>query len=214
MRNRAKYLLFLLLMPMHVTKADGIDNINKMDSLLKKEIIKQVEQLYKEIIVDDRDISFLEKKGMLVYFGKQERDKVREIAKKYNLKSDDLYKVIYKESGGNPKAQNSITKATGLIQWMPKTAEKFGTSIEALLNMSVLEQLEYVDKYIGFWSNIKPINSYLDLYLCIFYPSAIGKDLSHIICNGGVVYKSNIGIDRKGDNDGALTLSDINLWLS
>jgi hypothetical protein len=214
MKNRVKYLILSLLLPLSAVNADYKTDLDNIDPVLKKEIIAQVEQLYKELIIDDRDITFLEKKGMLKYFGTEEREKTRKIAEKHNLDVEDLYKVIYKESRGNPQAQNSITNATGLIQFMPKTAERFNTSVEALLSMSVLEQLDYVDNYIGYWSKIKPIDSYLDLYLCIFYPAAIGKDLSYVISNGGHVYKANKGIDRSGNNDGVLTLCDINTWLS
>lgn len=213
MKNRIKYLLLALLISSE-TFTNGDVKEPTMNAVLKKSFTEQVEKLYRESIKEQQILTFLEKKQMLKYFGKPERDKAKQIAQNLSIDVEWLYMVIYKESRGNPKAINKITNATGLIQWMPSTAVRFDTTVESLYEMSVLEQLDYVEKYIKFFQKKSNIDSYLDLYLCIFYPSAIGKELSHVISNGGNVYKANKGIDHKGNNDGILSLYDIKQWLS
>lgn len=48
----------------------------------------------------------------------------------------------------DPAIQNRI-RATGLIQFIPDTALLFGTTVERLKRMSAVEQLVYVEKYLG-----------------------------------------------------------------
>jgi len=43
-----------------------------------------------------------------------------------------LANVINFESGGNPQARNPVSGATGLIQFMPSTAQRLGTSTAAI----------------------------------------------------------------------------------
>lgn len=77
------------------------------------------------------------------------------------------------------KIQNPTTKATGLIQFMPATAKILGTSTENLLKMSNVQQLEYVKKYFINYKN-KLLN-FVDVYLVIFFPLAVGKDDNFVI---------------------------------
>ena len=67
-------------------------------------------------------------------------------------------------------------RATGLIQFMPKTAEGLGTSTEELSKMSRSEQLEYVDKH--FETNLKGRlgdegGDISDLYMSVLFPAAV-----------------------------------------
>ena len=43
--------------------------------------------------------------------------------------------------------ERSKYRATGLIQFMPKTAKNFGTSTQELFKMDNVKQLDYVHKY-------------------------------------------------------------------
>ena len=74
------------------------------------------------------------------------------------------------ESGFDPAATNKQSGATGLIQFMPKTAAALGTTTDALRAMTAVEQLEYVRKY---FKDRKLAAR--DVYPAIFFPAAIGK---------------------------------------
>jgi hypothetical protein len=81
--------------------------------------------------------------------------KINAIAKELNFNPQDLLKVIYSESGGDPHAVNRSTGATGLIQFMPKTAQSLGTSVAQLRGMSAEQQLDYVYKYLSKYKRTK-----------------------------------------------------------
>lgn len=84
-----------------------------------------------------------------------------------------LMAVMMFESGINPAAVNKWSGATGLIQFMPSTARNLGTSVEELRNMSSIDQLQYVERYLRPYSG--KLNSLVDVYFAVFFPAAIGK---------------------------------------
>jgi len=53
---------------------------------------------------------------------------LKNTAKKLNVPSDSLYRLINFESGWDPKAKNPTSGARGLIQFMPSTASWLGFS--------------------------------------------------------------------------------------
>jgi hypothetical protein len=133
--------------------------------------------------------------------------KLEKVAKELGVKSNDLLAIMKQESGVNPKAVNSTSGATGLIQFMPSTAAELGTSTAALKNMSAVEQLDYVYRYFKM-HGVKPGMDVGDLYLAVFYPAAVGKDDAHVISDAGKsVYNQNKGLDR--NKDGTLTVADV-----
>jgi AraC-like DNA-binding protein len=73
--------------------------------------------------------------------------KLEEVAKRLKVSKADLMGIMKHESGLNPHAVNPYTGATGLIQFMPTTAKRLGTSVQELRNMSAIEQLNYVEKF-------------------------------------------------------------------
>ena len=101
-------------------------------------------------------------------------DKVKHIANNLGVKPEHLMFVMWFETAHtlNHKIQNKI-RATGLIQFMPKTAYELGTSVEELKAMSNLEQLDYVEKYLARFKG--KLTDYVDLYCAVFYPAAVGK---------------------------------------
>jgi hypothetical protein len=99
--------------------------------------------------------------------------KVRDVAAKLSVDPNWLMAVMYKESRLNHKAVNSKGGATGLIQFMPATANGLGTSTAALLNMSNLDQLDYVHAFYRPYRN--RIKSYVDMYKATFLPISLGK---------------------------------------
>jgi len=90
-----------------------------------------------------------------------------------------LLTCMYMESRFNPKAVNTSTKATGLIQFMPATAPALGTSTDSLYTMDNVTQMLYVQKYLSAYKG--KMKSLSDVYLAIFYPTAIGKPNSFVI---------------------------------
>ena len=86
------------------------------------------------------------------------------------------------ESKINSKAVNSSSGATGLIQFTPQTAKDLGTTTAELKNMSPVEQLDYVEKYLvkykkaaGFKANEKLDAG--DLYALVFLPGRANRDI-------------------------------------
>lgn len=113
--------------------------------------------------------------------------------------------VMQFESGFNPAARNALSNATGLIQFMPSTAARLGTSIEALRGMSFSQQLQYVIKYFGEKAGLRSLE---DTYLKVFYPVAIGHADDWVVANeGSAVYSQNRGFDTS--HKGYITKSDI-----
>lgn len=135
--------------------------------------------------------------------------RVEEIAKKINCTPADLLAVMNSESGLNANAKNKYTGATGLIQFMPKTARALGTSVEELSNMSELQQLDFVEKYL-----VNAKKSYIksdrtlgagDLYGLIFMPAKTNHGV--FAQQGTKAYRQNRGLDY--DGDGIITKKDL-----
>jgi hypothetical protein len=101
--------------------------------------------------------------------------KVIEISNKLNIPPKWLMGVMNSESGLNHKAINNNGGATGLIQFMPNTIQHvLKTTQQHLLNMSNVEQLEYVYMFYK-QAGVGRFKRMTDLYLFTFYPVALGK---------------------------------------
>jgi hypothetical protein len=75
-----------------------------------------------------------------------------------------------------PDIKNPLSKATGLIQFMPRTAKSLQTSTAALARMSAVRQLDYVEAYFTpFAGRLKDLS---DVYMAILWPAAVGKPVS------------------------------------
>jgi hypothetical protein len=75
---------------------------------------------------------------------------IENLATKYSITTDELYSVIQGESAFDTLAQNP-SGAAGLFQFIPTTAEELGTSTDAILKMSAVEQVALYDKYLERW---------------------------------------------------------------
>lgn len=139
---------------------------------------------------------------------------VTDLAKKYNVPEDYLYAVMGFETGGtfSPSEKNKAgSGATGLIQFMPKTAEGLGTSTDALSKMTRTEQLKYVDKY--FEGTLNKGGSLSDVYMSVLFPAAVGKPENYVLFGKGAqsgytgtAYRQNAGLDLNGD--GSITKAE------
>jgi hypothetical protein len=99
--------------------------------------------------------------------------KVITISQKLGIEPEWLMQVFVNESGVNHQAVNTVSGATGLIQFMPDTAASLGTSCAALKAMTNVQQLDYVYKYLSPFAG--KMQSYIDVYFTVFFPLAIGK---------------------------------------
>ena len=138
---------------------------------------------------------------------------VTQLAKKYNVPEDYLYAVMGFETGGTfDPAQKNLegSEATGLIQFMPSTAEGLGTTTEALSKMTRAEQLTYVDKHFAS-KNIQG-GTLSDLYMAVLLPAAVGKPEDYVLFGDGGAYggqrayEQNKGLDL--NKDGKITKAE------
>lgn len=130
------------------------------------------------------------------------------IAARLGLDVTPIAGVMYLESGLNPSATNPTSKATGLIQFMPRTAELLGTTVDALRGMTRVQQLPYVEAY--FRPNAGRIRRNVpgDYYMAVFNPSHIGKAPDFVLyVKGTKGYEQNAGLDR--DKSGAIEVRDV-----
>lgn len=111
--------------------------------------------------------------------------KLGAIAKLLNVSPQWLMQVFKAESGVDPARRNTFSPfykikdgkktldgyATGLIQFIPDTARRLGTTTYDLEKMGYLKQLDYVYKYFAPYAG--KIKNYFDVYLIVFFPAAI-----------------------------------------
>jgi len=101
------------------------------------------------------------------------------------------------------KKKNPASSATGLIQFMEKTArDMFGTTTAKLAAMTDEDQLRYVFWY--FEKMIKargPIRSLDDCYMAILWPAGMGKPSEYRLwVKGSSTYAVNSGLDKNKDS--------------
>lgn len=103
--------------------------------------------------------------------------KVRAVSGRLAIKPNWLMAVMHFETAGSlsPQEINPISGATGLIQFMPSTAQSLGTSTGALYQMSALQQLDFVEKYLRPYTG--KMDSFINTYLAVFYPVAMNWSL-------------------------------------
>ncbi|HRK27990.1 MAG TPA: transglycosylase SLT domain-containing protein [Chitinophagales bacterium] len=135
---------------------------------------------------------------------------VRRVSDKLTIPPEWLMSVMYSESKFDASISNHRgSGAVGLIQWMPATAKDFGTSVSALKQMTHVEQLTYVQKYLDrVQKKYRDFESLTDLYLAILYPKALEGDFCYALyASPSVNYKMNSGLDE--NKDGVVTVKDI-----
>jgi hypothetical protein len=96
--------------------------------------------------------------------------KIQKVADKLGIEPNSLLKIIHHESGGNPKAQDPNHISAGLIGFTQTTAHSLGTSKEDLLQMSAVEQLDYVYKFYKM-VGLKPGSDVGTMYMLTFMPA-------------------------------------------
>ncbi|MCK5788289.1 MAG: transglycosylase SLT domain-containing protein [Chlamydiia bacterium] len=135
-------------------------------------------------------------------------------SKEWGKDPNALAGIILHESGGNTKARNKNSKATGLIQFMPETAKGLGTTIDEIYDMSFEQQLDLTGKYFRQhgkkWDEAKTAT---DLYSLVFYPAMVGKSDNYVLGGdkrSGIVAKQNKIFDLNGD--GKISAGEFRKW--
>ena len=123
--------------------------------------------------------------------------KVNNICTELRIEANWLMFVMWFESRLNPQATNPISKAQGLIQFMPSTARSLGTTIEDLKRMSNVQQLDYVLAYLRPYKG--RMKRWIDVYLAVFYPKAMGNP--DFVITSDIVAKQNKIFDLNKDLD-------------
>lgn len=118
--------------------------------------------------------------------------RVKEVAQNINCDYKDLLAVMNSESGLDSTIQNSAGyQAYGLIQFTPDTARDLGTSVQQLVKMSPVEQLDYVEK---FYLKARKTRGFgdkkftaADLYAITFLPARANRN---VLCVKGERWES------------------------
>lgn len=128
------------------------------------------------------------------------------VAQRVGARPEDLMAVMALESNRtfSPSVQNADTQATGLIQFMPRTARGLDTSIEELAGMTATEQLPYVEAFLmerrGHIGNLE------SLYTSILHGSPREDPSTVLWSTGTEAYHDNHGLDR--NRDGRITAGE------
>lgn len=134
---------------------------------------------------------------------------LRKYANMLGIDPNWLQAVMFLESSLNPRAVNSVTGATGLIQFMPATARALGTTTAALKALSGEQQLYYVWKYFKPYAG--KLHNFADVYFAVFFPAAIGQPDTYVLqtskLSARVIATANPGYDL--NKDGQITRGEV-----
>jgi hypothetical protein len=135
------------------------------------------------------------------------------VSQKLAINPDWLMMVMYAESRMNPAAYNSSTGASGLIQFMPATAQSLGTTTEYLRSLTNIAQMEWVYKY--FKNYAGRIKSAYDLYKITFFPVSLGKPQNWVFqtsnLSAGKIASQNPAMDI--NKDGQITVAEFEQYV-
>jgi len=123
-------------------------------------------------------------------------NKVISIAQKLGVPAAALMIVMNNESGLNSAIKNPNSSASGLIQFIESTAKELGTTTAKLRAMSNVEQLDYVYKYMNTYKG--KLKDTADVYLAVFFPVALYKNLDWEFPNWAVVGNPIFDINKDG----------------
>lgn len=138
------------------------------------------------------------------------RVRIRGIAENLDASPDHLMACMAFESGEtfSPSVKNAAgSGATGLIQFMPKTARELGTTTAQLAAMTAEDQLDYVEAYFRPYAG--RLRTLADVYMAILWPKAVGKPDSYVLWDADAwptTYRQNAGLD--GNKDRRITKAE------
>ena len=123
------------------------------------------------------------------------------MAQRVGAKPEELMGVMSLETMGTfrPSVANPDTHATGLIQFMPRTAQGLGTSIGELSRMTPSEQLPWVEKYLSQPAYRGRVGTLEGLYSAVLPGRIMGPD-EVMFRPGTAAYNANKWLDTDGQN--------------
>ncbi len=125
--------------------------------------------------------------GEALIKNQQFRNRLKQVATNIGCMPEDLIAIFQLESGISPQTQNRHG-ATGLIQWMPKTAKHmYKLEVNQIRKMSGLKQLDLVEIYFKKQGRNNNID---DLYLSVLYPYAKNQPDNYIMGSQGGMHRA------------------------
>ena len=162
-------------------------------------------------ILKDKTFKLSGRSKDLIGDNKQFLSGIQKIADKHNIKASELLGLIASESGFKGDALNKSTGAGGLIQFKPEIAKEFGTTVDDIRGMSLVDQLPLIDRYLS--KNLPDNATTSQLYGSVFMPSYADKGPDFQLLGSGdqfddgekinstirARYERNSGLDLDGD---------------
>jgi len=189
----------------------------KLDETLLKELspLEQAEIVgrYDLNKKDEYSEEYNHKKDYKDRFGKNWAH-IEERARQWGKDPDAIASIIIRESGGDTKASNSYTNATGLFQFMPATAKSLGVTTDQIKKMSFEEQLDLGGKYFeSFGSKWNDAQTANDMYSLVFYPKMLNESDDYVLgSHRGDALSKKIAKQNKIydlDSDGYVTKREV-----
>ncbi len=162
-------------------------------------------------VLKDKTFKLSGKSKDLIGGNKQFLSGIQKIADKHNIKAAELLGLIASESSFKGDALNETSGAGGLIQFKPEIAKEFGTSVDDIRKMSLVDQLPLIDRYLS--KNLPKNATTSQLYGSVFMPSYADKGPDFQLLGSGdqfddgekinstirAIYERNSGLDLDGD---------------
>lgn len=123
------------------------------------------------------------------------------VAQRLGINPEHLLAVAFKESSLNPAAVNSLSGASGLIQFLPSTARGLGTTAEAIRGMTPEQQAPFIERYLR-QAGVGPNSTLEQVYAAVFAGNA-SKAGRVLYSRGSKAYADNAGLDL--DKNGEIT---------
>ena len=142
--------------------------------------------------------------------GQAFNDKVIAIAGRLKCDPNHLMAVMAFETGEkfSSDVKNAAgSGATGLIQFMPRTAKGLGTTTAKLAQMDAIDQRDFVEAHFKSVVGSRAMPALSDVYMAVLLPSAVGKLDSHVLfAQGTRAYDQNKGLDK--NKNGKITKAE------
>lgn len=119
--------------------------------------------------------------------------KLVKVANALGIEPSTLRAIIKTESRGNPRARNKI--AGGLIGFTDRTARALGTTLNDILKMSALEQLDYVYKFYKM-VGVQPGMDRGHIYMLTFMPAYANAPGTTVLGQKGGGKLGNTGLSK------------------
>ena len=162
-------------------------------------------------VLKDKTFKLSGRSKDLIGGNKQFLSGIQKIADKHNIKAAELLGLIASESSFKGDALNETSGAGGLIQFKPKIAEEFGTTVDDIRKMSLVDQLPLIDRYLS--KNLPKNATTSQLYGSVFMPSYADRGPDFQLLGSGdqfddgekinstirARYERNSGLDLDGD---------------